>query len=87
MFLCVNVATQLVLTAVTAWCMAQDMVFYRYFVFVPLELAIWIAEAVIYRKTLRSERPSAHPICYALCANGLSMAATFFSIRWVFPWV
>lgn len=86
-FLCVNIATQLVLTAVTGWSMAQGMTLYRYFVFVPLELAIWIAEAVIYRKTLRSERPSAHPVCYALCANGLSMAATFFSIRWVFPWV
>ena len=63
---------------------AQSAVF---FVFVPLELAIWIAESVIYRKMLRSERPSPHPVCYALCANGLSMAATFFSIRWVFPWV
>ncbi|WP_418376159.1 hypothetical protein [Agathobaculum sp.] len=86
-FLCVNIATQLVLTAVTGWSMAQGMTLYRYFVFVPLEVAIWIAEAVIYRKTLRSERPSPHPVCYALCANGLSMAATFFSIRWVFPWV
>ena len=86
-FLCVNIATQLALTAVTAWCMAQGMTLYRYFIFGPLELVIWVVEAVIYRKTLKSERPSAHPVCYALCANALSMAATFFSIRWVFPWV
>lgn len=86
-FLGVNIATQLALTAVTAWCMAQGMTLYRYFIFGPLELVIWIVEAVIYRKMLKSERPSAHPVCYALCANALSMAATFFSIRWVFPWI
>lgn len=86
-FLGVNIATQLALTAVTAWCMAQGMTLYRYFIFGPLELVIWVVEAVIYRKMLKSERPSAHPVCYALCANALSMAATFFSIRWVFPWI
>lgn len=86
-FLVVNIATQLLLTVVTAWCMAQGMTLYRYFIFGPLELVIWVIEAVIYRKMLKSERPSAHPVCYALCANALSMAATFFSIRWVFPWI
>lgn len=86
-FLGVNIATQLALTAVTAWSMAQGMTLYRYFIFGPLEFVIWVVEAIIYRKTLKSERPSAHPVCYALCANALSMAATFFSIRWVFPWI
>lgn len=86
-FLGVNIATQILLTVVTAWCMAQGMTLYRYFIFGPLELVIWIIEAVIYRKTLKSKRPSSHPVGYALCANALSMAATFFSIRWVFPWI
>ncbi len=86
-FLGVNIATQLLLTIVTGWCMAQGMTLYRYFVFGPLELVIWVIEAAVYRRTLKSERPEAHPVLYALCANGLSMAATFFSIRWVFPWI
>lgn len=86
-FLGVNIATQLLLTVVTAWCMAQGMTLYRYFIFGPLELVIWVVEAIIYRKMLKSKRPSAHPVCYALCANALNMAATLFSIRWVFPWI
>ncbi len=87
LFLGVNIGTQLLLTVVTAVCMRIGMPFYRYLVFVPLELVIWIAEAVIYRKRLQTRRETAHPVAYTLCANALSAAATFFSVRWVFPWV
>lgn len=87
LFLGVNIGTQLLLTVVTAACMWIGMPFYRYLVFAPLELAIWIIEAVIYRKRLQTRRETAHPIVYALCANALSAAATLFSVRMVFPWV
>lgn len=86
-FFGVNIGTQILLTVVTAWCMANDMIFYRYIVFLPLELVIWLIEALLYRKLLHSTRKNPHPILYALCANGLSMIATFFSVRWVFPWI
>ena len=86
-FLGVNIGTQILLTVVTACCMAGGMILYRYLVFVPLELVIWLIEALIYRRTLQSRREKAHPVWYALCANALSAAATFFSVRWVFPWI
>ena len=86
-FLGVNIGTQIFLTVVTACCMAGGMILYRYLVFVPLELVIWLIEALIYRRTLQSRRETAHPVWYALCANGLSAAATFFSVRWAFPWI
>ena len=87
LFLGVNIGTQLLLTVVTAACMRIGMPFYRYLVFAPLELVIWIIEAVIYRKRLQTRRETAHPIAYALCANALSAAATLFSVHMIFPWV
>ena len=87
LFLGVNIGTQLLLTVVTAVCMRIGMPFYRYLVFAPLELVIWIIEAVIYRKRLQTRRETAHPIVYALCANALSAAATLFSVHMIFPWV
>ena len=75
LFLGVNIGTQLLLTVVTAACMRIGMPFYRYLVFAPLELVIWIIEAVVYRKRLQTRRETAHPIAYALCANALSAAA------------
>lgn len=86
-FLGVNIGTQLLLTVVTAACMWIGMPFYRYLVFAPLEIVIWIVEAVIYRKRLYTRRETAHPVVYALCANALSAAATLFSVRMVFPWI
>ena len=83
----INIGTQLLLTVVTAACMWIGMPFYRYLVFAPLELVIWIIEAVIYRKRLQTRRETAHPITYALCANALSAAATLFSVHMIFPWV
>ena len=44
LFLGVNIGTQLLLTVVTAACMRMGMPFYRYLVFAPLELVIWIIE-------------------------------------------
>lgn len=87
LFFVVNIGTQLLLTVVTAACMWIGMPFYRYLVFAPLELAIWIIEAVIYRKRLQTRRETAHPVAYALCANALSAAATLFSVHMIFPWV
>ena len=52
-FLGVNFATQLGLTLVTVLCAGVGVPFYRYLVFLPLELVITVVEALIYRKTLR----------------------------------
>lgn len=86
-FLGVNFITQFGLTLVTALCAGAGMPFYRYLVFLPLELVITVVEALIYRKTLRCNRPKAYPVLYAVLANGLSALTTFISVQRFFPWL
>lgn len=86
-FLGVNFATQLGLTLVTVLCAGVGVPFYRYLVFLPLELVITVVEALIYRKTLRCSRPKSHPVLYAVLANALSALTTFISVQRFFPWL
>lgn len=86
-FLGVNSATQFGLTLVTVLCAGVGVPFYRYLVFLPLELVITVVEALIYRKTLRCNRPKSHPVLYAVLANALSALTTFVSVQRFFPWL
>ena len=86
-FLGVNFATQLGLTLVTVLCAGVGVPFYRYLVFLPLELVITVVETLIYRKTLRCSRPKSHPVLYAVLANALSALTTFISVQRFFPWL
>ena len=40
--------------------------------FLPVELVIFMLEALIYRRRLHTDQPNPHPVVYALVANSLS---------------
>lgn len=73
-FLGVNFGTQLIMTSVLGTVLIRSGLFNAYFVFVPLEIGIIIAEAIAFRYLLKGHS-AGRRVGYAVAANLASAAA------------
>ena len=86
-FLLVNLATQLALSAICGVSAVRNGVSYFYFfLFIPTELGILIAESLLYRYFLTGESRS-QATAYGIVANVASAAAGLITAVPVFQWI
>ena len=86
-FLLVNLATQLVLSAVCGVSAVRNGVsFFYFFLFLPTELVILIAEALLYRRFLTGQS-RARATGYGIVANLASATVGLFTAVPVFQWI
>ena len=86
-FLLVNLATQLLLSAVCGVSAVRNGVnFFYFFQFLPTELVILVAEALLYRHLLTGQSRS-RATTYGIVANLASAAAGLFTAVPVFQWI
>ena len=71
-FLLTNLSTQVLLTATLGILAMQGQLLLADLLFLPVELVIFMLEALIYRRRLHTDQPNPHPVVYALAANSLS---------------
>ena len=86
-FLLANLGTQVLLTATLGFVAMQGALWSVYLLFVPVELVIFVTEALVYRRRLHSNQPEPHPVVYALTANILSGACSVASLQLLLDWV
>lgn len=89
-FLLTNFGTQIILTLTLGALMLSGGTLFTYLLFWPVEIVVFVIEALVYRRYLtggRGKKP--HPVAYALTANLVSALAGFVSLRpltaWIFP--
>lgn len=89
-FLLTNFGTQIILTLTLGALMLSGGTLFTYLLFWPVEIVVFVIEALVYRRYLtggRGKKP--HPVAYALTANLVSALAGFVSLRpltaWLFP--
>lgn len=75
-FLCVNILTQIYLTATMGTVLLKEGLINSYFIFFPLEFAILLFETIIYA-ILFKEKSIIRRICYGIVANVISCLAGF----------
>ena len=61
-FLLANLGTQVLLTATLGFVAMQGALWSVYLLFVPVELVIFVTEALVYRRRLHSNQPEPHPV-------------------------
>ena len=86
-FLLTNLGTQVLMTAVLGVAAMQGKLWSVNLLFVPVELVIFVIEALVYRRWLQTDRSQPHPVLYALVANIASGACSVFSLHLLFDWV
>lgn len=80
-FLVVNLVTQAVLHILLGSAVLAVGAHYLYYlVLLPVEVLIWLAEAVAYGLLLRGQKPGRR-VGYAICANAASYAAGFLPLQ------
>ena len=80
-FLVVNLVTQAVLHILLGSAVLAVGAHYLYYlVLLPVEVLIWLAEAVAYGLLLRDQKPGRR-VGYAICANAASYAAGFLPLH------
>ena len=80
-----NIFTQIVFTVIFSSAFIYGGTLGAFFVFIPLEIAVVICEAIIYKKLLVGKEKSI--TLYTITANLASALATFFSLSTLLMWL